>query len=48
MACTYFVIDPAEELIGLAFTQVLGYGFKPGFRFQQQFETATYQAMKND
>ena len=48
MACTYFVIDPAEQLIGLAFTQVLGYGFKPGFRFQQQFETATYQAMKND
>ena len=48
IACTYFFIDPAEELIGLSFTQVLGYGNKLGFCFPQQFEIATYQAMKND
>ncbi len=48
MACTYFVIDPAEQLIGLAFSQVLGYGFKPGFSFHQQFEKALYQAKLND
>jgi len=48
MACTYFVIDPVEELVGLAFTQVLGYGFKPGFCFHQQFEKAMYQAKIDD
>lgn len=47
IACTYFFIDPAEELIGLCFTQVLGYGSKLGFSFPQQFEIATYQAINN-
>jgi len=46
LACTYFVIDPAEQLIGLALSQVLGYGFKPGFCFHQQFEKAVYQAIE--
>jgi len=45
LACTYFVIDPAERLIGLALSQVLGYGFKPWFCFHQQFEKAIYQAL---
>jgi CubicO group peptidase (beta-lactamase class C family) len=48
MACTYFVIDPTEQLIGLVFSQVLGYGFKPGFCFHQQFEKAMYQAKVKD
>jgi CubicO group peptidase (beta-lactamase class C family) len=47
-SCTYFFIDPTEEMIGLAFSQVLGYGYKPGFRFHQQFEKAIYQAVIND
>jgi CubicO group peptidase (beta-lactamase class C family) len=47
-ACTYFFIDPAEEMIALAFSQVLGYGYKPGFRFSQQFEKAIYQAIVNN
>ena len=47
-ACTHFFIDPAEELIGLAFSQVFGHGYKPGFRFNQQFEKAVYQAIVND
>jgi CubicO group peptidase (beta-lactamase class C family) len=44
-SCTYFFIDPAEELIGMAFSQVLGYGYKPGFRFSQKFDRAIYQAL---
>ncbi len=47
-ACTHFFIDPAEELIGLAFSHVFGYGYKPGFRFSQQFEKAVYQSLVND
>ena len=47
-ACTHFFIDPAEELIGLAFSQVFGHGYKPGFRFNQRFEKAIYQAVVND
>ena len=47
LACTYFVIDPSSQLIGIALSQVLGYGFKPGFCFQQQFEKAVYQALEN-
>jgi len=44
-ACTQFFIDPAEELIALAFTQVFGSGLKPGFRLEQDFEKAVYQAL---
>lgn len=44
-ACTHFFIDPAKELIGLAFSQVFGYSYKPGFRFNQEFEKAVYQAL---
>ena len=46
LACTYFVIDPAEQLIGLALSQVLNYSLKPGFCFHQQFEKAVYQALE--
>jgi CubicO group peptidase (beta-lactamase class C family) len=48
IACTYFFIDPVEKLIALSFTQVFGSGSKLGFCFPQQFEIATYQAMKTD
>ena len=44
-ACTQFFIDPAQELIALALTQVFGFGFKPGFRLDQDFEKAVYQAL---
>jgi len=46
-ACTRFFVDPKEELIALAFSQVFGYGFKPGFCLDQEFEKAVYQAMTN-
>ena len=44
-ACTQFFIDPKEELIALALSQVFGFGFKPGFRLDQEFEKAVYQAL---
>jgi len=44
-ACTQFFIDPKEELIAIALSQVFGFGFKPGFRLDQEFEKAVYQAL---
>jgi len=44
-ACTQFFIDPKEDLIALAFSQVFGFGYKPGFCLDQEFEKAIYQAM---
>jgi CubicO group peptidase (beta-lactamase class C family) len=44
-ACTQFFVDPKEELIALALSQVFGFGFKPGFRLDQEFEKAVYQAL---
>jgi CubicO group peptidase (beta-lactamase class C family) len=44
-ACTMFLVDPKEDLIALVLTQVLDYGFKPGFRLQEEFEKAVYQAL---
>ncbi len=46
-ACTQFFIDPKEELIALVFSQVFNFGFKPGFRLDQEFEKAVYQAIIN-
>ena len=44
-ACTQFFIDPKEDLIALALSQVFGFGYKPGFCLDQEFEKAIYQAM---
>jgi len=44
-ACTQFFIDPKEELIALALSQVFGFGFKPGFGLDQEFEKAIYQSI---
>jgi CubicO group peptidase (beta-lactamase class C family) len=44
-ACTQFFIDPEEELIALVLSQVFGFGFKPGFALDQEFEKAIYQAI---
>ena len=44
-ACTQFFIDPKEELIALALSQVFGFGFKTGFQLDQEFEKAIYEAL---
>ena len=44
-ACTQFFIDPEEELIALALSQVFGFGFKTGFQLDQEFEKAIYEAL---
>jgi len=44
-ACTQFFIDPKEDLIALALSQVFGFGYKPGFCLDQEFEKAIYQAL---
>lgn len=44
-ACTQFFVDPKEELIAIALSQVFGFGFKPGFSLDQEFEKAIYQAL---
>jgi CubicO group peptidase (beta-lactamase class C family) len=44
-ACTMFLVDPKEDLIALALTQVLGYGLKQGFLLREEFEKVVYQAL---
>ena len=44
-ACTQFFVDPKEELIAITLSQVFGFGFKPGFSLDQEFEKAVYQAL---
>jgi CubicO group peptidase (beta-lactamase class C family) len=45
-ACTYFFVDPKEDLFGVALNQVYGYGFKPNFVFGPVFEELVYQALE--
>jgi len=44
-AGTYYFADPKEDMLGLAFTQVFGYGYKPGFFINREFEKLAYQAL---
>lgn len=44
-ACTHFFVDPKEDLIGLIFSQVFGWGMKQGFNFRKNFDRDVYQAL---
>jgi CubicO group peptidase (beta-lactamase class C family) len=43
---THFFADPQEDLLGLQLSQVMTNYVRPGFNFEQNFESLVYQALK--